>query len=413
MSAPLPEKAAETSAERPWPLRLLSMKISDYVDRMSPVWVEGQIVQLNRRPGSRTGFVTLRDADADMSMTVTVPTVVLDRMPITDGSRVVVHAKATYWGKRGTLQLEARDVRPVGEGELLLRLEHLKRVLAAEGLFAADRKKPLPFLPARIGLVCGRASAAMRDVIDNARRRWPAVEFEVREVPVQGTDAVTAVTEALRELDADERVDVIVLTRGGGSFEDLLPFSNESLVRAVAAATTPVVSAIGHEVDQPILDYVADVRASTPTDAAKRIVPDVETERHGLEQARERARQAVRARLAAERRHLEVVRLRPVLTDPHATLAPHRLVISHQQERAERALTGRVHTEHARVDALAAQLRALSPQGTLDRGYAIVMHADGRLVTDRADVDPEEILRVRVARGDFGVTPVTSRKAAR
>ncbi|MDO5627249.1 MAG: exodeoxyribonuclease VII large subunit [Mobilicoccus sp.] len=411
MSEPLPEKAADTSAERPWPLRLLSMKISDYVDRMSPVWVEGQIVQLNRRPGSRTCFVTLRDADVDMSMTVTVPTVVLDRMPIRDGSRVVVHAKASYWSKRGTLQLEARDVRPVGEGELLARLEHLKRVLASEGLFAAERKRPLPFLPARIGLVCGRASAAMRDVVDNGRRRWSAVEFEVREVPVQGTDAVAAVTNALTELDADDRIDVIVITRGGGSFEDLLPFSNESLVRAVAAATTPVVSAIGHEVDTPLLDFVADVRASTPTDAAKRVVPDVETERLGLEEARERARLAVRGRIAAERRHLDVLRRRPVLTDPHATLAPHRAVLEQHRDRARRTMTTRIDRDRARVEALAAQLRALSPQGTLDRGYAIVLHADGRLVTDRTDVDADEILRVRVARGDFGVTPVTSRKA--
>lgn len=410
VSEPLPEKAAETSAERPWPLRLLSMKISEYVDRMSPVWVEGQLVQLNRRPGSRTCFVTLRDADVDMSMTVTVPIVVLDRMPMREGSRVVVHAKPTFWGRRGTLQLEARDMRPVGEGELLARLEHLKRVLTAEGLFAADRKRPLPFLPRRVGLVCGRASAAMRDVLDNARRRWPAVEFEVREVPVQGTDAVAAVTGALRELDADPAVDVIVITRGGGSFEDLLPFSNESLVRAVSEARTPVVSAIGHEVDTPLLDFVADVRASTPTDAAKRIVPDVEVERAGIVQAATRARAALESRIASERRHLAMLRDRPVLTDPHATLAPHRTVLEQHRDRAERAVRARLDRGHHQVEALQGQLRALSPQGTLDRGYAIVMHADGRIVSDRQDVDPQEVLRVRVARGDFGVRPVT-RKA--
>lgn len=411
MSEPLPAKAAETTAERPWPLRLLSIKITEYVDKMSPVWIEGQIVQLNRRPGARSCFVTLRDADVDMSMTVTVPTVVLDRMPITEGSRVVTHAKPTYWSKRGTLQLEARDMRPVGEGELLARLEHLKRVLASEGLFAADRKRSLPFLPQRVGLVCGRASAAMRDVLDNARRRWPAVEFEVREVPVQGTDAVLAVTAALTELDTHPQVDVIVITRGGGSFEDLLPFSNESLIRAVAAARTPVVSAIGHEVDTPLLDFVADLRASTPTDAAKRIVPDVEVERAGIAQLAGRARAAVAARLASERRHLQVIRSRPVLTDPHATLAPHREVLARHRERGERALTRRLDGERARVSALSAQLRALSPQGTLDRGYAIVLHADGRVVTDREDVEVGEILRVKVARGDFGVRPVTRRKA--
>lgn len=411
MSEPLPEKAADTSAERPWPLRLLSMKITDYVDRMSPVWVEGQLIQLNRRPGTRSCFVTLRDPDVDMSMTVTVPVVVLDRMPISEGSRVVVHAKATYWSKRGTLQLEARDMRPVGEGELLVRLEHLKRVLAAEGLFAVERKRAVPFLPRRVGLICGRASAAMRDVHENARRRWPAVAFETREVPVQGSDAVSAVTEALRELDAHHEVDVIVITRGGGSFEDLLPFSNEALVRAVAAATTPVVSAIGHEVDTPLLDFVADLRASTPTDAAKRIVPDVEIERAGILRSVERAWSGLESRIAGERRHLEVLRSRPVLVDPHATLAPHRSVIEQQRERSRRALRSRLERARAHVEALRAQLRALSPQGTLDRGYAIVLHADGRIVTDRTEVDVDEILRVKVARGDFGVRPVTKRKA--
>ncbi|GAB48261.1 exodeoxyribonuclease VII large subunit [Mobilicoccus pelagius] len=411
MSEPLPAKAAETTAERPWPLRLLSMKITDYVDRMSPVWIEGQIVQLNRRPGSRTCFVTLRDADVDMSMTVTVPTVVLDRMPITEGSRVVTHAKPAFWSKRGSMQLEARDMRPVGEGELLARLEHLKRTLAAEGLFAMDRKRPLPFLPQRVGLVCGRASAAMRDVLEVARRRWPAVEFEVREVPVQGADAVLAVTRTVQELDALPHVDVIVVTRGGGSFEDLLPFSNESLVRAVAETRTPVVSAIGHEVDTPLLDFVADVRASTPTDAAKRIVPDVEVERAGIAQLAGRAQGALAGRIAGERRHLVVLRSRPVLTDPHATLAPHREALARHRDRGERALTRRLDRERGRIDALAGQLRALSPQGTLDRGYAIVLHADGRLVTDREDVDADEILRVKVARGDFGVRPVTRREA--
>lgn len=410
VTQPLPEKAADTSAESPWPLRLLSMKVTDYVDRMSPVWVEGQLVQINRRPGARTVFVTLRDADVDMSMTVTVPLVVLDRMPIGEGSRVVVHAKPTFWAKRGTLQLEARDMRPVGEGELLARLEQLKRLLLSEGLFATERKKPLPFLPRRVGLICGRGSAAMRDVLDNARRRWPAVDFTVREVPVQGNDAVAEVSRALHELDNDPEVDVIVITRGGGSFEDLLPFSNEALVRAVADAGTPVVSAIGHEVDTPLLDFVADVRASTPTDAAKRIVPDVDSERAGIAITRDRAHAALGARIERERRHLAALRDRPVLTDPHATLAPHRAVLTQHRERAIRGLTARIDRDHARIDGLRAQLRALSPQGTLDRGYAIVLHADGRVVTEREEVAPGEILRVRVARGDFGVRPVT-RKA--
>ncbi|WP_168582076.1 exodeoxyribonuclease VII large subunit [Gephyromycinifex aptenodytis] len=409
MSPSLPEKAADTTAESPWPLRLLSMKISDYVDRMSPVWVEGQVVQVNRRPGARSFFLTLRDADVDMSLTVTMPVPVLDRLPVPlqDGARVVVHAKPSFWPKRGTLQLEGRDLRPVGEGELLARLEHLKQLLRSEGLFDPARKRPLPFLPNTIGLVCGRGSAAMRDVVENSRRRWPGVRFEVREVPVQGNDAVAAVSAAVVELDKDPQVDVIVVTRGGGSFEDLLPFSNEALIRAVAAIRTPLVSAIGHEVDTPLLDFVADLRASTPTDAAKRIVPDMAAERERLEQARERARRALASRLATEHRQVQVLRSRPVLADPRATLTPHRLHIDAARERARSVLRTRLMRANADIQRSAASLRALSPQSTLERGYAIVLHRDGRVVMDRTEVEANELLRVRVARGDFGVRPVS------
>ena len=288
----LPEKAAETTAENPWPLRLLSAKMGDYVARMSPVWIEGQIVQLTRRPGAYSVFLTLRDADADMSLPVSIPASTLDALPyrVGEGARVVLHAKATFWAKRGTLQMEARDIRPVGEGELHARLEQLKRLLASEGLFDSDRKQRLPFLPRCVGLICGRNSAAEKDVVDNARRRWPGIDFEIREVPVQGNEAVGEVRRALEQLDALPHVDVIVIARGGGSFEDLLPFSNESLVRAVAAARTPVVSAIGHEVDTPLVDFAADLRASTPTDAAKRIVPDAAEEAEAIGNARSRLR---------------------------------------------------------------------------------------------------------------------------
>ncbi|WP_345712416.1 exodeoxyribonuclease VII large subunit, partial [Kineococcus glutinatus] len=270
----LPERALDTTAERPWPLRLLASKIDAYVARMSPVWVEGQVVQISDRPGAGMVFLTLRDADVDMSMSVTagrrVMAALREQLPdgLRDGARVVVHARPVFYAKRGSLSLSAAEIRPVGVGELLAQLERLKRLLAAEGLFAAERKQRLPFLPRTVGLVCGRASAAERDVVENARLRWPGVRFEIREVAVQGPAAVSEVTAALRELDAAAGVDVIVIARGGGSVEDLLPFSNETLVRAVAAAATPVVSAIGHEVDTPLLDLVADVRASTPTDAA-------------------------------------------------------------------------------------------------------------------------------------------------
>ncbi|MGZ4653541.1 exodeoxyribonuclease VII large subunit [Oryzihumus sp.] len=406
--APLPERAADTTAEQPWPVRLLSLKIADYVDKMSPLWVEGQVVQLNRRPGAPTAYLTLRDADVDMSLSVTIRVTALDAMaaPLTDGARVVIQAKPTFWTKRGTLQLDARQIRPVGVGELLARLEHLKRMLAAEGLFDRERKRPLPFLPRTVGLICGRASAAEKDVVENARRRWPAVRFDIRQVAVQGPGTVPEVTEALRSLDAEPEVDVIVIARGGGSFEDLLGFSNEALVRAVAAARTPVVSAIGHDVDTPLLDFVADWRASTPTDAAKRVVPDVAEERATLQTGRDRCRRVVAGRVEAERRHLTALMSRPVMADPHAVLAVHRHELGSLTHRARQRVETSLHRATDQVAHLRAQVRALSPQATLDRGYAVVQGASGHVVMDRAEVEADELLHVRVARGDFGARAV-------
>ena len=406
---PLPERASETTAEDPWPLRLLSLKIADYVDKMSVLWVEGQVLQVSRRPGQATAYLTLRDVDVDMSLSVTVRTTTLDAMsaPLVEGARVVVQAKPTFWTKRGTLHLDARQVRPVGVGELLARLEHLKRILAAEGLFDHDRKRPLPFLPRKVGLICGRASAAEKDVVENARRRWPAVQFEIRTVSVQGPNTVPEVTAALRELDADRSVDVIVITRGGGSFEDLLPFSNEALVRAVSDAVTPVVSAIGHDVDTPLLDFVADLRASTPTDAAKRIVPDVTEQRGAIEQTLLRVWRALTSRIQSERRLLVSLQSRPVMADPRAMITIRRQELNALTERAGQRVRADLHRADDQINHLRAQVRALSPLSTLERGYAVVQHADGLVVMDRADVGPDELLTVQVARGDFGVRAVS------
>jgi exodeoxyribonuclease VII large subunit len=403
--APLPERASDTTADQPWPVRLLSMKIADYVEKMAVLWVEGQVVQLTRRPGQRTAYLTLRDPDVDMSLSVAIQTNALDAMPtpLTQGSRVVLQAKPVFWTQRGSLMLDARQIRPVGVGELLARVEHLKRLLASEGLFDADRKRPLPFLPRTVGLICGRAGAAEKDVVENARRRWPTVRFEIREVAVQGPNAVTEVSGALRELDESPEVDVIVIARGGGSVEDLLPFSNEALVRAVAAARTPVVSAIGHDVDTPLLDHVADWRASTPTDAGKRVVPDAAQERHGIQQAGARARRALRARVDAERRQLVALRSRPVMVNPAAMIEARRAELDALTDRSRLRVLAAVHRASDQIGHLRAQVRALSPQSTLERGYAVVQHRDGGVVTDREDVEIDELLRVRVARGDFAV----------
>ncbi|RJK97981.1 exodeoxyribonuclease VII large subunit [Vallicoccus soli] len=403
MSAPAAAPRPPSSPEAPWPVRTVSQKILQWVSRLGDVWVEGQVTQVSRRPGAGTVFLTLRDPAADVSMTVTCPPRVLDALgaPLLDGATVVVHARPSYWMGRGTLSLAADEVRPVGVGQLLARLEQLKRVLTQEGLFEPARKRTLPFLPRRVGLVCGRASAAERDVVENARRRWPSVRFEVREVAVQGVNAVTEVGRALAELDGHDEVDVIVVTRGGGSLEDLLPFSNEALVRAVAACRTPVVSAIGHEVDTPLLDLVADARASTPTDAAKRVVPDVREERARVEHARERLLRAVVGGLERERARLDALRSRPVLADPASGLDRREEQVLALRDRARRCTAARLD---AAVDDLAhtrARVRALSPLATLERGYAVVQAADGSVLRRPQDAADGAPLRLRLAGGDL------------
>ena len=405
MSAPLPEKAADTTAQQPWPVRVLSMKIADYVDRMSVTWVEGQVVQLKRRPGARTAFLTLRDPDVDMSLSCMVRVNALDAMPtpLGEGARVVVQAKPSYWAQRGSLSMDVRQIRPVGVGELLARIEYLKQNLRSEGLFDASRKRPLPFLPRRVGLVCGRASAAERDVVENAHRRWPGLPFAVRQVAVQGSTAVSEVSAAIADLDAVEDVDAIIVTRGGGSVEDLLPFSNETMVRAVADARTPVVSAIGHDVDTPLLDLVADVRASTPTDAAKLVCPDAATERAGVADARERTRAALTALVGRERRALVELTSRPVLTDRTAFVRAQREVVVSLHQRAHGRIEARLHRERDRVGHLRAQARVLSPASTLERGYAIVQRPEGEVVATREALAVDDLLRVTLADGDFAV----------
>ncbi len=424
MSAPaghrsaLPPTAAATTAELPWPVRLLSAKISDYVSRMSTVWVEGQVVQCTLRPGTTLAFLTLRDTDVDMSLPVTAHARLVAAFPggLRDGARVVVRGTPEFRTKRGTLQLAAQEIRAVGVGELLARIEHLKRVLAAEGLLDAGRKRPLPFLPEAVGLVCGRGSAAERDVVVTATARWPGVRFVLRQVPVQGPTAAREVAAAVRELDADPQVQVLVIARGGGSLEDLLPFSDEGLVRAVAACTTPVVSAIGHEVDSPLLDLVADVRASTPTDAGRRVVPAIAEEVAGLAGARGRLRRAVTRRVDAEAAALAVLRARPVLSDPARLVDGRQQGLDEALARARRGLDQQLLSAQGRLDALVAGVRALSPAATLERGYAVVQRAragrgGGQVVRSPDDVAVGDEVRVLLAAGRIGAR-VTERGAS-
>jgi exodeoxyribonuclease VII large subunit len=367
----------DTSAEKPVPVRVVSEAISDYINRLGQIWVEGEIAQLNDRAGSGMVYLRLRDPSVDMYLEVTCPRSVFKSIaPLTENARVVINSKVNFYTPTGRLSLNAKEIRQIGVGELLARLEALKKLLAAEGLFAAERKKPLPFLPRKIGLICGRASAAEKDVKENAKRRWPSVQFETREVAVQGADAVIQVSAALKELDDDAEVDVIIITRGGGSFEDLLPFSDEGLVRLAANCKKPIVSAIGHEQDTPLLDLVADLRASTPTDAAKRVVPDIKEELEKIRQLRNRADQKINDRVILEM--TKVVNL---------------------MQRSFAGINSRITRASDELNHMLTQIRALSPQATLDRGYAVVQKSDGSIVRTPNKLTKGEVLRLRLAEG--------------
>lgn len=409
-SVSLPATAAETSAERPWPVRHLSPKIGEYVARMSPVWVEGQVLNVKR--WKHLVFLTLRDTDENMSLKATIPAAQAEAMgiPLDDGARVVLHAQPQWWTRSGDLQMVANEARAVGLGDLLARIEALKNALGAEGLFAPDRKVPLPFIPRRIGLVVATQGDAEHDVVTNALLRWPAARFEIRRVTVQGPRAVPEVVKAMRELDAIDDVDVIVIARGGGSLEDLLAFSDESLVRAAAAIVTPLVSAIGHELDSPLLDLVADYRASTPTDAGKHVVPDAALERDRLAGARALMLGALLSRLGRERERITDLRSRPVLAQPVRMLAPHRETISLARSGLRAAVLGTIARARSDTATSVAALNALSPQSTLERGYAVVRTQQGDIVRAHDEVAVGGHLSIRLARGslDADVTALSA-----
>jgi len=375
--------ALETGPDSPVPVAAVSEMLRDWIEKLGAIWVEGEISDFRPRPQARMQFFALRDLEENSSLSITAPSDLIGQMdpPLEVGQRVIVWARPEFWKGQGRLQLRARTIRAVGLGELLARLAQLQASLAAEGLFAPERKKPLPFLPTRIGLICGRNSDAKHDVLANARDRWPAADFEIREVAVQGANAVREVTEALHELDAIADVDVIVITRGGGSVEDLLPFSNEGLVRAVADATTPIVSAIGHEQDAPIMDYAADYRASTPTDAGKRIVPSFVEQDQLVRGLLDRGRAAVVRGIDRDQTWLTDAR-----------------------HRSHRALSTRIESLTADVGHLIARTRSLSPAATLERGYAVVQRSDGSVIRESREVRSGDDLRITVMDGHIQAT---------
>ena len=393
--------ALETSAEAPVPVRTVLQAVGGWIGKLGRIWVEGQIAECKKR--GNTVFLTLRDPIAAVSTQVICTRAIFAAVSPAEGARVVMFVKPDFNATRGSFALTAIEIRAVGIGELLARLEKLRRQLAAEGLFAQERKRALPFLPDVIGLICGRESAAERDVVQNAQRRWPAVRFRIEQSAVQGPYAAGEVVEALRKLDAAPDVDVIVIARGGGSLEDLLPFSDEALLRAVAACRTPVVSAIGHEQDTPLLDYVADLRASTPTDAAKRIVPDVAEQLALVTQLRDRARRSVRGWLERERAWLEAIRSRPALADPVREVERQAEQVNALIQRARQSVDASLKRAGDDIAHTRARLLALSPAATLRRGYAIVQQEDASVVRSAADVSAGERLTVRFTEDHLAV----------
>jgi exodeoxyribonuclease VII large subunit len=371
------------------------------------VWVEGQIAQMNVRP--TVAFIVLRDPAADMSLSVVCPRDLVVNAPVklAEGVQVVMHGKPTFHTGRGSFSLRISEIRAVGLGELLARIERLRSLLDAEGLFDPRLKRPIPFLPNTIGLITGRASAAERDVMSVAQTRWPAVRFAVRNTIVSGPNAVPQIVEALRDLDADPEVDVIVVSRGGGSVEDLLPFSDETLCREIAACTTPVVSAIGHEPDSPLCDLVADVRAATPTDAAKRIVPDAVAEQALVTDQRRRSARALRNWVNREQHTVRQLRSRPVLAAPLQALTTRADEIHRARATARRDITRVLASETERVGYLSARLTTLGPAATLARGYAVVQTVSDAMPVLRSVDDAPAGTRLRIRVADGAITTVS------
>ncbi len=401
-----------TSPEEPWPVRTVARKIAEWVDRLGAVWVEGQLAQVTARPGTGTAFLVLRDPAADVSLQLTAPVgLIRDGGPaVAEGNRVIVHGKPSFFLGRGTLSLRVDEIRAVGIGQLLARIERLRRLLAAEGLFDPALKRRPPFLPNCIGLVTGRASAAEHDVVSNATARWPSVRFRIEHVAVQGALSVPQIVDALHVLDRDRDVDVIVLARGGGSVEDLLPFSDETLCREVAACRTPVVSAIGHEPDTPLVDHVADLRCSTPTEAGRRLVPDLAEETTRIAGLRDRARRALAGWVDREERLLASLRGRPVLADPLRILDAHAEHVERLRDAARATVERGLDRRATDLEHVRARLTTLGPAATLARGYAVVQRIDSTsdgippVLRSVAEAPPGTQLRIRVADGAIAAT---------
>lgn len=404
-----------TSAEHPFSVTTINKLVGNWVGRLGDAWVEGELIQINLKPTWSFSYLSLKDLNEDVSMQLTCPTRIAASANISNGDRVIVHGKPRLYERNGQYSLMVSEIRHVGIGEELARIEQLRRDLAAEGLFRAELKKPLPVLPNCVGLITGQGSAAERDVLKVTHDRWPAVHFKIINTAVQGQRAQPEIIAALAQLDADPDVDVIIIARGGGSVEDLFPFSKEGLVRAVAAAHTPVISAIGHEPDQPILDNVADFAAKTPTDAGKNVVPDAVQEALMVQEMRSRAASALRSWVVREEEALKSMRSRPVLSNPYTIVEEQEAVIAECLQRSRRCVAAAVTQEDREIVNLRARVTALGPAATLKRGYSVVqvLPRDGseqHVVTTIDETPPGSQLRIRVTDGSItaatmGTTP--------
>ena len=391
-----------SSSEAPWPVARLAITLKEWIDRLGLLWVEGEIAQLSLRATNMFG--ELRDLQQENAISIHAWDVKKIPADLKQGDRVVALLKPTFWPKNGKLSMQVFEIRKVGLGELLERIERLRAQLTLEGLTLAERKVPLPFLPNKIGLITGKDSDAEKDVLQNAKLRWPDVQFRVINTLVQGEKAVPEIITALKTLDSDPEVDVIIIARGGGAFLDLVIFSDEGLVRAAAAAATPIVSAIGHEADRPILDDVADLRASTPTDAAKRVVPDITEERAKIGQALQRIFLRVESYVSSQTALIEQYRSRPILANPYSFIDDKVTDLEQWLGRIRQNLANAIEREDLGLSHLRAQLRALSPQSTLDRGYAVIRDENGHVLDDAGKVKVGQKLSIRLAKGELEAT---------
>ena len=393
-----------SSEQTPWSVANFTNTLKEWITRLGNVWVEGQISQIS--PKKDVFFGELRDLVADKGFSIHSrrPDVLAAVSELSAGDRVVALVHPDFWERSGKTSMDVLAIRKVGLGELLERIERLRQQLIKEGLTLAERKQPLPFLPNLIGLITGANSDAEKDVLQNTKARWPEVRFKVQHTPVQGDKAAPEIIKAIELLDADPEVDVIVLARGGGSFQDLLVLSDEKVVRAVANCKTPIVSAIGHENDRPLTDEVADVRASTPTDAAKLIVPEVIEERKKISQALERISLRVVGFVQNQIELILGIRSRPILANPFTLVDERALQISQLEQNLSSQINNTLEKQQLLITGLRGQVRALSPKLTLDRGYAVVRDLNGRVLTEPRQAKTGQKLKITLSGGDLGAT---------